>query len=255
MIEKIEVEAHLPIEFGNETKNLDIELTIEEKLLGALSNVTENTIKHATNVLFQADCETHNARNVLEIFQQPLFIPDSIKLKAKLQRGKIWMRKVSETQRALDREFNELNSKYASLAKAIMLKDKIYLVGLAQENSKQLTLQQILRVVECTYPAHIPVHRTSTLLGINNPITLEASTVTSTAAVARNRAMTLGIGFAFLLLFVNDKQSLPLTQYMGKTQASILDRASNFVLSPKPIDNSPGLVKDSRIRIGKLTFF
>ena len=164
------------------------------------------------------------------------------------------MRKVGETQRVLDREFNRLNSKYTSPVKVIMLKDKIYLVGLAQENSKQLTLQQILRVVECTYRAYIPVHRTSTLLGINNPINSEASTVTSTAAVVRNEATTLGIGFAFLLLFVNGKQSLPLTQYMGETQSCILGRASKFVLSPKPIDNSPGLVMNSRIRIGNLTF-
>ena len=55
-------------------------------------------------------------------------------------------------------------------------------------------------------------------------------------------------------MFVNSKQSLPLTQYMGETQSSILGRASKFGLSPKPIDNSPGLVKNSRIRIGNLTF-
>ena len=164
------------------------------------------------------------------------------------------MKKVCETQQILDREFNELNSKYTSPAKAIMLKDNIYLVGLAQENSKQLTLQQVLRVVECKYRAHIHVHWTSTLLGIINPINSEASTVTSTAAVVRNEATMLGIGFAFLLLFINDKQSLPLTQYMGETQSSILGRASKCVLSPKPIDNSSGLVKDSRIRIGNLTF-
>ena len=136
-----------------------------------------------------------------------------------------------------------------------MLKDKFYLVGLAQENSKQLTLQQVLRVVECVYREHVPVHRTSTLLSINNPITPEVSTATSTAATVRNEATTLGIGFAFLLLFVQGKQSLPLAKYMGESQASILDRASKFVLSPKPIDgNSPGLVKDTRIRIGNLTF-
>ena len=165
------------------------------------------------------------------------------------------MRKASETQRALDREFDKLNSKYTSLAKAIMLKDKFYLLGLAQENSKQLTLQQVLRVVECVYREHVPVHRTSTILGINNPITSEATTATSTAAIARNEATTLGIGFAFLLLFVQGKQSLPLAEYMGEAQASILDRASKFVLSPKPIDdNSPGLDKDTRIRIGNLTF-
>ena len=52
VIEKIEAEANLHIVFGDETKNLDIELTIEEKLLRALSNITKNTIKHATNVLF-----------------------------------------------------------------------------------------------------------------------------------------------------------------------------------------------------------
>ena len=84
VVEMIEAEARLPIEFGDKTKNLDIELTIDEKLLGALSNVTKVTIRHVTNVLFQADCETHNARNVLEMFQQPKFIPDSIKLKSKL---------------------------------------------------------------------------------------------------------------------------------------------------------------------------
>ena len=64
----------------------------------------------------------------------------------------------------------------------------------------------------------------------------------------------LGIGFAFLLLFATGKQSLPLAQYLGETQSSILGRASKFVLSPKPIDNSPGLVPNSRIRIGNLTF-
>ena len=84
------------------------------------------------------------------MFQQPNFIPDSIKLKPKLHRGKKGMKKVDKTQRALEREFNKLNSKHTSPAKAIMLKDKIYLVGLAQDNSKQLTLQQVLRVVECT---------------------------------------------------------------------------------------------------------
>ena len=52
VVEMIETEAHLPIEFDNKTKNLDIELTIDKKLLGALSNITKNTIKHATNVLF-----------------------------------------------------------------------------------------------------------------------------------------------------------------------------------------------------------
>ena len=77
----IKAEAHLPIEFGNKTKNLGIELTIDEKLLGALSNVTKNTIKHATNVLFQANYDTRNARNALKMFQQPNFISDSIKLK------------------------------------------------------------------------------------------------------------------------------------------------------------------------------
>ena len=137
------------------------------------------------------------------MFQQPNFIPDSIKLTPKLQQGKKWMKKVGEAQQALDREFQELNSKYTSPSKAIMLKDKVYLVGLAQENSKELTLQQVLRVVECTYRAHIPVHRTSTLLGINNPINSEASTVTSTSAVVGNEATMLGIGFAFLFLFVN----------------------------------------------------
>ena len=98
VVDMIMTEAHLPIEFGDETKNLDIELIIDKKLFGALSNVTKNTIRHATNVLFQADCETHNARNVLEMFQQPNFIPDSIKLKSKLQQGKKWMKKVGETQ-------------------------------------------------------------------------------------------------------------------------------------------------------------
>ena len=149
----IMTEAQLPIEFGDETKNLDIELIIKEKLLGALSNVTKNTVKHATNVLFQADCEVQNAWNVLEMFRQPNFYPNSIKLTPKLQRGKKWMKRVDETQRALDREFHELNSKYTSPAKAIMLKDKVHLVGLAQENYKKLTLQQVLRVVECTYRA------------------------------------------------------------------------------------------------------
>ena len=164
------------------------------------------------------------------------------------------MKGVDETQRALDREFNELNSKYKSPAKAIMLKDKVYLVGLAQENSKELTLQQVLRVVECTYRAQNPVHRTSALLGINNPINSEAATTTSAAEVGKNEATMLGIGFSFLLLFATGKQSLPLAQYMGETQSSILGRASKFVLSPKPIDNSPGLVRNSRIRIGNLTF-
>ena len=85
--------------------------------------------------------------------------------------------------------------------------------------------------------------------------TATVPTATSTAAIARNEATTLGIGFAFLLLFVQGKQSLPLAEYMGEAQASILDRASKFVLSPKPIDdNSPGLDKDTRIRIGNLTF-
>ena len=46
------------------------------------------------------------------------------------------MKKVDKTQQALETEFNELNSKYTSPAKAIMLKDKICLVGLAQESSK-----------------------------------------------------------------------------------------------------------------------
>ena len=64
----------------------------------------------------------------------------------------------------------------------------------------------------------------------------------------------LGIGFAFLLLFATGKQSLPLAHYLGETQSSILGRASKFVLSPKPIDNCPGLVPNSRIRIGNLTF-
>ena len=68
VVDMIMTEAHLPIEFGDETKNLDIELIIKEKLLGALSNITKNTVKHATNVLFQADCEVQNAWNVLEMF-------------------------------------------------------------------------------------------------------------------------------------------------------------------------------------------
>ena len=165
------------------------------------------------------------------------------------------MEKVDETQRALEREFNELNSKYTSPAKAIMLKDKIYLVGLAQENSKQLTLQQVLQVVECIYRAHIPIHRTSTLLSISNPINSEVSTVTSTAAAVRNEVTMLGIRFVFFLLFVNGKQSLPLTQYMGETEAKIFERASKFVLLSKPIiEKSPGLNTNSCIRIGNLTF-
>ena len=119
------------------------------------------------------------------------------------------MKGVDETQRALDREFNELNSKYKSPAKAIILKDKVYLVGLEQENSKELTLQQVLRVVECTYRAQNPVHRISALLGINNPINSEASATTSAAEVDKNEATMLGIGFTFLLLFATSKQSLP----------------------------------------------
>ena len=82
----------------------------------------------------------------------------------------------------------------------------------------------------------------------------EPDTVTSTASVVMNEGTTLSIEFAFLLLFLNGKQSLLLTQYMGETQSSILRCASKFVLSPKPIDNSPDLVKDSCIRISNLTF-
>ena len=138
------------------------------------------------------------------------------------------MKGVDETQRALNREIHELNSKYKSPAKAIILKDKVYLVGLEQENSKELTLQQVLRVVECTYRAQNPVHRTSALLGINNPINSEAAATTSAAEVDKNEATIPGIGFAFLLLFANGKKSLPLAQYMGKHNQASSDMLRNL---------------------------
>ena len=253
LVQKILSTAMEPIDYGNE-EILEIAPVIDESIFGALSTVTKTTIKLAAIKLFQADVETQNARNVLDLFKIPTFIPQSIRLTPKLQRKKDYEIVDDETSRALEKEFKLLNSSYIPQAKAIMLKDKYYLLGLTQEHSRKLTLDQLLRIVQSKYSSTVSERITECMLRINDSIPIE--TLTAPPVCNAGEAKSLTIGFAFLLLFTG-KASKPLERYLGQVQTKMLLKASAFVLQPKPVIQSDGnnnINLKQCIRIGNLTF-
>ena len=68
LVNKVTTTIMKPIDFSSKEIFLKISPKLDVKVFGALSTITTNTIKHAASVLFLANCETHNARNVLEFF-------------------------------------------------------------------------------------------------------------------------------------------------------------------------------------------
>jgi hypothetical protein len=207
--------------------------------------------------LFKADSETHDARNTLELFEVPAFIPSNIRLKPQLQRKRDFKNENCKEYQKLSKEFREFNETYIQPAKAIMLKDKRLVLVQSQENSKQKLLQQLLRITQAVCNSRVEPSVTLAMLRINDPI--DDRTVRTRETTEENKTAT--IGFAFLLLFVINSSKV-LQAYMGeKTQLSMLGKASKFLKVPKPVldmnkndSNYKPIDKSACIRIGNLTF-
>jgi hypothetical protein len=247
------------IDFNNEEVATDIRPELREEVIGTLNPVTTNTIKYAATVLFKADCETQNARNTLELFEIPSYIPSCIRLSPPLQRKKEFRKESCQEYQQLAREFKTLNESYIQPAKAIMLKDKRLVLRQAQHSSKRKLLEQLLRVTQSVCSATVEPRLTMAMLRINDPI--PEGPIRNTDSADEGKALT--IGFAYLLLFVK-RPSKVLMMYMGEdTQMSMLNRVSNFLMNPKPIiaktttetgGNIEPFDLKKCVRIGNLTF-
>ena len=161
---------------------------------------------------------THDSLNILEFFQQPAFIPASIRLKPSLVRKDIFTECTEDYQELVDR-FKKLNEDYMIPAKEIMYEDKILVHRQAQNESRNVIFRSILSITKATAACSVPNRVHHTLMSLNHPITGPVN--------AKNNddgERALIAGFAYLQL-ITDK--IPeIKQYTGTRMPSNKQRTT-----------------------------
>ena len=113
---------------------------------------------------------THDSLNILEFFQQPAFIPASIRLKPSLVRKDIFTECTEDYQELVDR-FKKLNEDYMIPAKEIMYEDKLLVHSRAQKESRNVLFRSILSITKAAAADSVPNRVGHTLMSLNHPIT------------------------------------------------------------------------------------
>ena len=147
--------------------------------------------------------ETHNARNVLELFRQPDFFPQCIRLKPRLRRKGIFATANNKEYQHLLAAFSKLNDGFMNPAKAIMIKDKELVIKEAVQQSKDLLLKHLLRIMRSCVDARIPakLSAASALLDLNGDYDCSIREPTS-----NERSLTAGFA-VFISLALKAKTS------------------------------------------------
>jgi len=247
-LQKILGRVTAPIDYENEVALEVYVPKLNEEILEQLNSIIRNNISLAANELFTADVTTHGAQQIVLLFEQPAFIPASIRLKPSLQRNAIFaVAGNNEKYRQLSIDFDQCNTDYQKVAKPIMTRDKKLVHLMAQQRSRDVLLQHIYRLCQVCTASKIPPQVSTELLTLNHPLTQGAPEPTNSAEEQK-----LITGYAYLLIIVINTTIL--AEYAGVSNNALLTQAANYLLAPRFIEVGKFINFGIHVKIGHLNF-